>query len=61
MGSEEIISAGTESKICEQCYDGSTVTTFTINPPHPKWTNLTGGTVVLLDAVALGGMFGLNN
>jgi hypothetical protein len=51
------LSAGTPNEIClEQC-DQSVVS---VAPPHPVWNTLGGKTVVLLDAVALGGPFGLN-
>ena len=55
--------AGTEYTVCVICEDccQSGTTATTINPPHPTWTRPDGDAVVLLDAVALGGMFGLNN
>jgi len=56
------ISAGTESKICVICCpcgsSGSTITN--VSPPHPTWINLQGQSVVLLDAIQLGGINGLN-
>ena len=52
------LSAGTENKICIIDCSGNTVS---IVPPHPTWTNEQGKSVVLLDAVALGGMNGLNS
>lgn len=52
------LSAGTETFVCESC-DGLTVRQVTA--PHPTWTNEKGKAVVLLDAIALGGMFGLNS
>jgi hypothetical protein len=55
------ISAGTEYTICNICETSTGVTVTTINPPHPTWTRPDGKPVVLLDAVQLGGMFGLNN
>jgi uncharacterized delta-60 repeat protein len=54
------VSAGTEYTmcvICCPCTTGTTVTT--VSPPHPSWTNIQGKTVVLLDAIQLGGMNGL--
>jgi hypothetical protein len=58
---EPPISAGTEYTICNICETSTGVTITTINPPHPNWTRPDGRTVVLLDAVQLGGMFGLNS
>jgi len=57
------ISAGTEYTICVICEDccQSGTTATTINPPHPVWTRPDGREVILLDAVQLGGMFGLNS
>jgi hypothetical protein len=52
------LSAGTETKICIVDCSGNTIS---IVPPHPTWTNEQGKAVVLLDAVALGGMNGLNS
>jgi hypothetical protein len=52
------ISAGTEYNVCVIDCSGNTVS---ITPPHPTWTNEQGRAVVLLDAIALGGMNGLNN
>jgi len=56
-------SAGTEYKVCVICEDccGSGTTSTSISVPHPTWTTPNGDAVVLLDAVALGGMFGLNS
>jgi hypothetical protein len=54
-------SAGTESAICNVCYDGSGYTTTTVTAPHPTWTNGQGQAVVQLNAVTLGGPNGLNN
>jgi hypothetical protein len=45
--------------ICEDCCQSGTTATV-IKPPHPTWSRLNGDAVVLLDAVQLGGMFGLN-
>ena len=55
--------AGTEYTVCVICEDccASGTTATTVNPPHPTWTRPDGNAVVLLDAVQLGGMFGLNN
>ena len=52
------ISAGTEYNVCVIDCSGNTVS---ITPPHPTWTNEQGHAVVLLDAIALGGMNGLNS
>lgn len=54
-------SANTESTICEQICDGSGTTVVTVSPPHPTYSDLTGGTVVQLNMVTLGGPFGLNS
>ena len=56
-------SAGTEYTVCVICEDccASGTTATTVNPPHPTWTRPDGNAVVLLDAVQLGGMFGLNS
>jgi hypothetical protein len=51
------ISAGTEYFICEICDGVATEVTL----PHPIYTNETGRDVILLDAVTLGGLNGLNN
>jgi hypothetical protein len=52
------ISAGTEYNVCVIDCSGNTVS---ITPPHPTWTNEQGHAVVLLDAIELGGMNGLNS
>jgi hypothetical protein len=52
------ISAGTETIMCELDCSGNTIT---VVPPHPTWTNAYGKAVVLLDAIELGGMNGLNS
>mgnify|MGYP000423423891 CR=1 FL=1 len=52
------ISAGTEYNVCVIDCSGNTVS---ITPPHPTWTNEQGHAVVLLDAIALGGINGLNS
>lgn len=63
LNPERPYSAGTEYLVCNICEDccGSGTTTTSIVPPHPTWTRPDGRAVVLLDAVALGGMFGLNS
>jgi hypothetical protein len=56
------LSAGTEYTacvVCCPCEPGGTVRSVTV--PHPTWTNQYGRSVVLLDAVQLGGMNGLNS
>lgn len=55
------VSAGTEYTVCNICEGPSGYTSTTVNPPHPTWTRPDGNAVVLLDAVQLGGMFGLNS
>jgi hypothetical protein len=55
---ETTISAGTESTVCVIDCSGNTVS---IVPPHPVWTNEQEVDVILLDAIALGGMNGLNS
>ena len=55
------ISAGTEYTVCNICEGPSGYTSTLITPPHPTWTRPDGNAVVLLDAVQLGGMFGLNS
>jgi len=55
---EQPISAGTEYNVCVIDCSGNTVS---ITPPHPTWTNQQGRAVVLLDAIVLGGMNGLNS
>lgn len=55
-------SAGTESTVCVICYDtisGETITV--VSPPHPVWTDSRGIEVTQLNAIALGGMNGLNS
>jgi hypothetical protein len=56
--SDPPISAGTEYNVCVIDCSGNTMS---ITPPHPTWTNEQGHAVVLLDAIVLGGMNGLNN
>ena len=55
-------SAGTEYTVCVICDDccGSGATATSVSVPHPTWTRPDGSAVMLLDAVQLGGMFGLN-
>jgi hypothetical protein len=52
------LSAGTEYNVCVLDCSGNTVS---ITPPHPTWLNDQGKAVVLLDAIELGGMNGLNS
>ena len=52
-------SANTETIICETCDGGQTV--FEVTPPHPVWTDGKGTNVTQMNAVTLGGMFGLNS
>jgi uncharacterized delta-60 repeat protein len=51
------INSGDEYLMCEVCSGD----TFTVNPPHPVWTNNYGTAVTQLDAIVLGGPNGLNN
>jgi uncharacterized delta-60 repeat protein len=51
------INSGDEYLMCEVCSGD----TFTVNPPHPVWTNNYGIAVTMLDAIVLGGPNGLNN
>jgi uncharacterized delta-60 repeat protein len=51
------INSGDEYLMCEVCSGD----TFTVNPPHPVWTNNYGTAVTMLDAIVLGGPNGLNN
>jgi hypothetical protein len=52
------LSAGTEYNVCVLDCSGNTIS---ISPPHPTYTNEFGKAVVQLNAVALGGINGLNN
>jgi hypothetical protein len=55
------LSAGTEIKVCViccPCTSGETVTQVTV--PHPQWTNAQNKTILMLDAIVLGGPNGLN-
>ena len=57
-------SANTETILCEQvCISGGSggYTVVQIVPPHPVWTDGYGTPVTQLNAVTLGGMFGLNS
>ena len=54
-------SANTESIICQEvCGTGSTKNVIQITPPHPVYSDLTGGTVTQLNMIVLGGRNGLN-
>jgi hypothetical protein len=58
----DVISAGTEyfaCQVCCPCESGATVTRVSV--PHPVWTGLYGNSIILLDAVKLGGETGLNS
>jgi len=50
-------SANTEVFICEVCSG----TTYTVEPPHPIWTDGQNKSIIQLNAVTLGGMNGLNS
>jgi hypothetical protein len=54
-------SAGTEYEVCEVCFDGSVVTVYNIQPPHPVYTDGYGTPVTQLNMVVLGGPNGLNS
>lgn len=55
------VSANTEVTFCEQICDGAGGTTVVeVSVPHPTYSDLTGGTVVQLNMVTLGGPNGLN-
>jgi hypothetical protein len=54
------VSANTEVKLCEQICSGSGTTVTLVTPPHPTYSDLTGGTVVQLNMITLGGPNGLN-
>ena len=52
------LSAGTEYNMCILDCSGNTIS---ITPPHPTYVNEFGKAVIQLNAVALGGINGLNN
>ena len=54
-------SANTETTICEQICTTSGTAVVSVTPPHPVYSDLTGGTVVQLNMVTLGGPTGLNS
>ena len=54
-------SAGTEYEVCEVCFDGTVVTVYNIQPPHPVYTDGYGTPVTQLNMVVLGGPNGLNS
>lgn len=57
-------SANTETIICEQvCVSGGSegYDIVQVVPPHPVWTDGYGTSVTQMNAVTLGGMFGLNS
>lgn len=54
-------SANTEVIICQQICTTSGTTVASVIPPHPVWSDLTGGTVTQLNMVVLGGPNGLNS
>jgi hypothetical protein len=55
------VSANTEVTLCEQICSGSGTTVVSVTPPHPTYSDLTGGTVVQLNMITLGGPNGLNS
>jgi hypothetical protein len=54
-------SANTEYNICEVCFDGTVVTVYNLEPPHPIYTDGYGTPVTQLNMVTLGGPNGLNS
>ena len=63
-GCFDCLSANTESfesnpeyEVCVSCSGN----TYTVQTPHPVWTNLYGEPVTQMDAVVLGGVNGLNS
>jgi hypothetical protein len=58
---ESIISANTEYEVCViVCNATGGTDSVLVTPPHPVWTNNNGDGVVQLNAITLGGMYGLN-
>ena len=53
-------SANTETIICQEVCSGSTTNVVQVTPPHPVYSDLTGGTVTQLNMIVLGGPNGLN-
>jgi hypothetical protein len=51
------VSANTETIVCVYNCSGETME---IIPPHPVYSDLTGGTVTQLNMITLGGINGLN-
>ena len=58
INAPQTISAGTETIVCVIDCSGNTIS---VVPPHPTWTNSKGNDIVLLDAIAMGGINGLNS
>jgi hypothetical protein len=57
-----LVSAGTEYTACVICcICDSNGTIRKVSVPHPYWTGIQGNTVILTDAVRLGGTDGLNS
>ena len=56
-----VYSAGTPYEACVICDGPSGTTVNSVSVPHPIWTRPDGTSVMLTDAVQLGGMFGLNS
>jgi hypothetical protein len=54
-------SAGTYTYVIINASSGACGTCTSTLQPHPTYSDLTGGTVVQLQAVTLGGFNGLNN
>lgn len=51
------LSANTEYKICVSCLGQNVL----VDVPHPTYTDGRGKAIVQLNAITLGGEFGLNN
>ena len=54
------LSANTMGDLGVICEDGCSGNTFTVNPPHPVWTNAQNKSVIQINAVTIGGN-GLNS
>jgi hypothetical protein len=54
-------SANTESNVCVIiCNTTGGTEAILVEPPHPVWTDGNGAAVTQLNAITLGGMYGLN-
>jgi hypothetical protein len=52
-------SANTEVTVCQQICTTTGTTVVSVSVPHPTYSNLTGGTIVQLNLVQMGGLNGL--